>query len=109
MAKDDHEEFFESTRKQYFNDANLFGRVLRLFNLLEPGHMVLSLSKLAMWGAFGLVVYVLIYQQAELLNLLGVLGTFLGSTGNYMYRRYTQIQQGSGSMSESPFGEEPFE
>lgn len=83
---------------RYFKDTNLIGRVLRFLNLLEPDHMVLSLSKLAIWITFGLLGYVLFYQSEHLPSLLTALGALTGATGNYMYRRYTQVQQGSGPL-----------
>lgn len=94
--------------KQYFEDANLLGRSLRFLNLLEPGHLVLSLSKIAMWATLGLVGYSVVIQPDNILAVLGSLGALTGSTGNYMYRRYTQIQQGT-NLPDSPFGPEPYE
>jgi len=99
---------------QYFNDANLFGRVLRFLNLLEPGHMVLSLSKSAFWIAVGLVAYTLTVHPEQLIAVLGSVGGLGLTGGNYAYRRYTQIQQGVGpypstDFPDGPFGPEPFE
>lgn len=99
---------------QYFNDANLLGRCLRFLNLLEPGHMVLSLSKLVMWITLGLLIYAICLTPDNLLAVFGALGSLLGGTGNYMYRRYTQIQQGVApypqeDFPDGPFGPEPYE
>ena len=78
----------------YFKGGGLFERTLRFCNLLEPNHMVLSLSKLGMWAMGALVVYVLVFMPGGLFELIGALGGFGFATGNYGYRRYTQYESG---------------
>jgi hypothetical protein len=79
----------------YFKGGGRFEKTLRFFNLLEPGHMVLSLSKLAVWGTGALVLYVAFFHNDDLIALIGSVTSFSGSLGNYGYRRSKQYQDGS--------------
>lgn len=94
--------------RHYYSGGGHFERVLRFFNILEPtpGKLVLSLSKMSMYGMFVVVVYVLQYQSD---NLPALIGAALGQTGtlvNYGYRRFEQRQQ-QGTLPS--YGEEPNE
>ena len=97
----------------YFKGGTFIERLLRFLNLLEPGHMVLSLSKLSMWATATLVTYVLMYLPGQLSAVLGALGAFTGATGNYMYRRYEQYSNGNDpypfSQGNYNIQEEPYE
>lgn len=78
----------------YFKGNNYIERVLRFLNLLEPGHMVLSLSKVAMWGTGGLVIYCVLFLPNQLTDLIGSLVGFSGAIGGYGYRRYSMYANG---------------
>lgn len=77
-------------------------RWLRFFNLLEPNHMVLSLSKLGVYASAVLIIYVLIWMPDKLLAVIGAVGTGTVTAGNYAYRRSLQYASGN-----SPYGDAP--
>lgn len=86
----------------YFKRGTPAERWLRFFNLLEPNHMVLSLSKLGVWASAALILYVLIWMPDKLLAVIGAVGTGTVTAGNYAYRRSLQY-----ANNESPYGEAP--
>jgi len=77
----------------YFKGDSTFAKVLRFFNLLEPGHMVLSISKIFMWLMIFAVVAIMLTAPENLAALLSSVGVTLISTGNYMYRRRLQSRE----------------
>lgn len=81
--------------KHYLKRGTAFERWLRFFNLLEPGHMVLSLSKLAFWLTAGVLVYCLIALPDQISAVLGSLAAFGTATSNYAYRRHKQYASGA--------------
>jgi hypothetical protein len=73
----------------YFSD-NLFFRVLRFFNLLEPDRNVLSVSKIMLWMMVVLVWYVLMFMPNQLTAVISVTTGLVGTLMNYAYRRHVQ-------------------
>lgn len=86
----------------YLKRGTAAERWLRFFNLLEPNHMVLSLSKLSVWASAALIVFVLLHMPDVFPAVLGALGTGAVSTGNYAYRRYSQYANGSDPYQDAP-------
>ena len=77
----------------YFRGDTFFGKVLRFFNLLEPGKMVLSISKIFMWTMVFSVFAIIFTAPENLAALLSAVGGTIISTGNYMYRRHLQSKE----------------
>jgi len=80
----------------YFEGGNLFERILRFFNLLEPKQMVLSVSKIAVYSTLGLVFYAVKAGPGNIELAMTALAGLGVSTVNYGYRRYMQYQEGNG-------------
>lgn len=87
---------------RYFKGGGFFERLLRFLNLLEPGHMVLSLSKISMWGTGAVTLYVLFFHVESLVDMLGALSAFGTASGNYAYRRHKQYASGSTPYPNAP-------
>jgi hypothetical protein len=96
--------------KHYYTGGGHFERVLRFLNLMEPtpGKMVLSLSKMAMYGMAGIFAYVMVYRSDDLITLIGAVAGGGIVTGNYMYRRHQQ-QRPDHTGTLPPYGDEPNE
>ena len=69
---------------------NWFRKILRFFNLLEPGEFILSISKMYMWVGLIAIVYVLLARPDDLVAVMGASGNMFLGTSNYAYRRYMQ-------------------
>lgn len=91
--------------KLYFRGDTRFGKTLRFFNLLEPGKMVLSISKIFMWMMIFAVLAILLTCPENLSSLLTAVGGSIISTGNYMYRRHMQQQEPDPEPETLPEGE----
>jgi hypothetical protein len=76
----------------YFSD-NLFFRILRFLNLLEPDRNVLSVSKILIWMMLFLIWYVLFYMPNQLAAIISVTTGLIGTLLNYAYRRHIQALQ----------------
>lgn len=77
----------------YFRGGGFFEKLLRFFNVLEPDHMVLSISKIAFWGTGFLFVFAVLHGAAygaDLVELAGAVSGFGVAGGNYGYRKYLQ-------------------
>lgn len=71
----------------HFKGNNWFGRLLRFLNVLEPEHMVLSISRLMAWLAFGSFIWVIVNKPDNVVALLTTLLSTLAAGGHYAYRR----------------------
>jgi len=78
--------------EHYFASDTTLGRVLRFFNLLEPGRMVLSISKLFLWASLAILIYVLVEYPQNVAAVLSAIGVMFGAVGNYAFRRHTQTK-----------------
>lgn len=92
----------------YLKRGTRFERLMRLFNLLEPDRMVISISKVAVWAtlAVSLVVFVVIaFKAPDQLISAGTAITALNGVvfGNYAYRRK---QQGKGNVEPPVVGDQ---
>ncbi|MBI1313687.1 hypothetical protein GC176_20535 [bacterium] len=75
----------------YFRGGGWWEKFFRLLNILEPGHMVLSLSKIAVWVSIVGVLVIALTAPAYFSYALGALGM---SFANYAYRRKKQYDAG---------------
>lgn len=67
---------------------NFFLKLLRFFNLLEPGRPVLSLSKLLVWVNIVIMIFVMIFQTEQIVAVIGASVAASASMLNYAYRRF---------------------
>jgi hypothetical protein len=100
---DDFRMFFgappKSHKHLYFDGTTWLARLLRFLNLLEPGRMVLSHSKIMLWFMLfmlaGATSNLLATKDAASLGQIGALvASLVGSVGalyNYVDRRKTQV------------------
>lgn len=86
--------------------TNRLIKLLRFFNLMEPGRNVMSISKvyfvLNMWIFFFILVYVTIVDRTVLVAVMaqGIHTTL--ALFNYMYRRHTQVTGADPAPPEPP-------
>jgi hypothetical protein len=82
--------------ESYFHGGGIIEKTLRFLNLLEPGHMVLSLSKLAMWASGGVLSFVVLADPSPttVADLAGAATMAGGAVANYGYRRYSMYANG---------------
>lgn len=83
----------EAAEKTYRNDSE-WAKFLRFLNVLEPGHMVLSISKIYMWVSVFAFIFVVIFKTEHMVALAAASGNMLTSLANYGYRRYMQYAKG---------------
>lgn len=83
--------------KEYLK-TNLFIKILRFLNLMEPGRNVMSLSKvyfvMNMWAFFFVLIWVCLFDRQHLVPVMaqGIHTTL--ALFNYMFRRHTMNQNG---------------
>lgn len=75
----------------YFKGGGFFEKLMRFFNILEPGRIVLSISKIAMWLTLIACVYIAFTSPAYFAAAVMAFG---GSLLNYAYRRKKQYDAG---------------
>ncbi len=75
-------------KEQYLDNTTWWMKILRFFNLLEPGIAVISISKLLCWIMAVFVIYTFVYHPANFIMILSAVGSFTGSMMNYGYRRW---------------------
>lgn len=91
--------------------TNLFIKILRFLNLMEPGRNVMSISKvyfvLNMWVFFFILTYVAIVDRTVLVAVMaqGIHTTL--ALFNYMYRRHTMNENGHLAADVTPAEPEP--
>jgi len=78
---------------------NILFKLLRFLNLLEPGRIVLSLSKLLVWINLVVVVAVLIWHPEQLVAVIGATVSAAATMMNYAWRRYIYHKTDAASQS----------
>lgn len=83
------------TDESQYLKTNRIIKLLRFFNLMEPGRNVMSISKvyfvMNMWVFFFILVWVALFDRSVLVAVMAQgIHTSL-ALFNYMYRRHTQI------------------
>lgn len=79
----------DDDNKNYFK-TNLFLKILRFFNLLEPDRNILSISKIMMWSMMGVLFFVLMVMPDQFDAILTSGAAVIGSLMNYSFRRWMQ-------------------
>lgn len=87
------------TDQHYFAGGGRGEQLLRFFNLLEPGHMVLSLSKLAIYVTLGGFAWAAFTAPAYLAPAIGALSAAMT---HYGYRRWEQYRNGQPPYPKAP-------
>lgn len=80
--------------KWYFDGSRFFFKFLRLLNLLEPDRVVLSMTKVMLWGATIQSILV-ISTSSDWLTVSGALGMNVATMLKHETRRKAQANGGN--------------